>query len=167
MLTGNPKTDPDLFVGHDHKGSTFIYKDGTVAIYDPNSTDRGTVFKPDNGFDYFLRAAKGGAPGAEAPVISAPPAVPPVLDHPSVAPLPVQPGHPLAPPAPIQIVDPATLPPWLQNSSPPGFQVAPSQSPPIFGLGRSRSAASYRARVDNHVCARQPRHYLAVAAGRR
>jgi hypothetical protein len=38
MLTGNPKTDPDLFVGQDQKGSTFIYKNGTLVIYDPNNT---------------------------------------------------------------------------------------------------------------------------------
>ncbi|MBS4728851.1 hypothetical protein MSM1_11060 [Mycobacterium sp. SM1] len=66
------------------------------------------------------------------PVISAPPTLPPELNHPPVAPLPVQSGHPPITLPPTQVVDPATLPPWLQNPLPPGFQVTPSQPPPIF-----------------------------------
>jgi hypothetical protein len=131
MLTASPKTDPGLFVGQTPGGSTVIYKDGTVVIYDPNSGDRGTVFKPDHGFDDFLKWTKPAGVAAEAPLINAPPSLPSVLDHPPAAPLPLQPGHAPVTLPPTEVVDPATLPPWLQNPSPPGFQLSPSR-PPVF-----------------------------------
>jgi hypothetical protein len=125
MLTGNPKTDPDLYVGQMSSGTTVIYKDGVLVLYDPNNTnDLGTVFKPDHGFQDFLRYV--------APLISQPPNLPPMLDHPPVAPPQLQPDPAPLPLPPTQLVDPARLPPWLQNPSPPGFHVTPGQPPQIF-----------------------------------
>jgi hypothetical protein len=132
MMTGNPKTDPDLHIGQTPRGSTVIYKNGIAVIYDDKTWDRGTVFKPDNGFDYFLRATHRGGVGPEAPIISPPPQLPPMLDHPLPAPMPLDPGHPPVMVPPTQSVDPATLPPWLKDPSPPGFRLTPSQPPTIF-----------------------------------
>jgi hypothetical protein len=68
-----------------------------------------------------------------SPVISAPPELP-QLDHPSMTPALPGPGHPLpAPLPPTQFADPANLPPWLRDPSPPGFTVSPVQQPPFFG----------------------------------
>jgi hypothetical protein len=33
---------------------------------------------------------------------------------------------------PTQFADPADLPPWLRNPSPPGFNISPVQQPPVF-----------------------------------
>jgi hypothetical protein len=132
MMTGNPKTDPDLHVGQTPRGSTVIYKDGIAVIYDDKTWDRGTVFKPDDGFDYFLRATYRGSVRPGAPIISPPSQLPPMLDHPLPAPLPPDPGHPPVIVPPTQFVDPANLPPWLKDPSPPGFQLTPSQPPTIF-----------------------------------
>lgn len=54
-------------------------------------------------------------------------------DLPIEPPLPLPNGHPL-PQAlpPTQFDDPADLPPWLKDPSPPGFQVSPAQPPPAF-----------------------------------
>jgi hypothetical protein len=132
MMTGNPKTDPDLYVGQTSRGSTVIYKDGTMVIYDHKAWDRGTVFKPDHGFDDFLRLTKPGGLDTKTPIISQPPQLPPVLDHPLPAPLPLDTGHPPVMVPPTRFVDPATLPPWLKDPSPPGFRLTPSQPPTIF-----------------------------------
>jgi hypothetical protein len=69
---------------------------------------------------------------AAPPIISARPNLPPELNHPPVTAVPVQPGHPPVTLPPTQVVDPVRLPPWLQNPSPPGFHVTPSQPPLIF-----------------------------------
>lgn len=53
------------------------------------------------------------------PLISPPPQLPPP-GHPAPLPLP-----------PTQLVDPRTLPPWLQNPSPPGFVVTPGAPLPF------------------------------------
>ena len=47
-------------------------------------------------------------------------------------------GHP--PPAvlpPTQFADPAGLPPWLKDPSPPGFHISPVQQPPAFDWDRA------------------------------
>lgn len=129
MLTGDPRTDPSLRVGAiPGRLSTAIYKDGIIVIHDPLTGDGGTVYRPDKGFDEFLRLI-GGA-GAAAPVISAPPNLPPTVPHPIQDPLP-----PLIPHAPVVLpplpADPAGLPPWLVNPSPPPMPVSPS-GPLIF-----------------------------------
>jgi hypothetical protein len=65
------------------------------------------------------------------PLISAPPPLPPAA-HPAPQPLPPpQVEHPRVALPPTRVVDPATLPPWLQNPSPPGFHVTPATPPPI------------------------------------
>jgi hypothetical protein len=132
MMNGNPKTDPDLHVGQTPRGSTVIYKNGTVVFYDPKSWDGGTVFKPDHGFDDFLRWTRPGGVNTEAPIISQPPQLPPMMDHPLPASPPLDPGHPPVTIPPTQFVDPANLPPWLKDPSPPGFQLTPSQPPTIL-----------------------------------
>ncbi|CCK58288.1 hypothetical protein [Mycobacterium canetti] len=88
----------------------------TLDVWYPNGTDRKihTPYAP--------------------PLISPPPQLPPP-GHP--APLPVPPpqvGHPPVVLSPTQVVDPARLPPWLQNPSPPGFQVNPGAPLPIAPL---------------------------------
>ncbi|WP_208301309.1 hypothetical protein [Mycobacterium sp. DL440] len=81
MLTGNPQTDPSLHVGQiPGRSSTAMYKDGIVVIHDPLTGDGGTVYRPTGGYDEFLRLI-GGAGGA-APIIGAPPNLPPSLPHP-------------------------------------------------------------------------------------
>jgi hypothetical protein len=72
----------------------------------------------------------GAGPGS-ASIISPPPNFPPVLEHPPATPPPVQPGHPPPSPIPPTVLDHPPLPPWLQNPSPPGFDVHPSE-PPLF-----------------------------------
>lgn len=76
----------------------------------------------------------GAAPGApgpgSAPVISAPPTLPPVLDHPPTAVPPTVLEHPAAP-VPPTVLDHPPLPSWLQDPSSPGFHVSPGE-PPTF-----------------------------------
>jgi hypothetical protein len=109
MLTGNPNTGPDLFVGQMPSGSTAIYKDGILVVDDPRNTDDlGTVFKPDHGFQDFLKYV--------APLIRQPPNLPPMLDHPPVAPPQLQPDPAPLPRPPTQLVDPVRLPPCFKIS---------------------------------------------------
>lgn len=73
----------------------------------------------------------GGAP--TAPVISPLPNQPTVLAHPPTDFAPPEFNHPpVAAPSPT-VLDHPPLPPWLQDPSPPGFQISPNQSAPIFG----------------------------------
>ena len=68
------------------------------------------------------------------PFFDEPPELPPVLSHPPVVPAPPTPSHPLPTPLPPpHFADPADLPPWLKDPSPPGFTVSPVQQPPVFG----------------------------------
>jgi hypothetical protein len=59
-----------------------IYKNGIAVIYDPKAWDRGTVLKPDHGFDDFLRWTKPGGMDTETPIISPPRQLPPMQRHP-------------------------------------------------------------------------------------
>jgi hypothetical protein len=66
------------------------------------------------------------------PTISAPPDLPSVGQHPPPGPLPPTVlNHPPTP-VPPTVLDHPPLPPWLQDPSPPGFHLTPSQPPPIF-----------------------------------
>ena len=115
MMTGNPNTNPDLHVGPGERNTTVMYKDGILVIHDPNTRDGGTVFKPDHGFQDFLRYT--------APMISPPPNIP----TPTHLPQPVGPAQTNLPPGvtlPPNLPTPQ-LPPWLADPSPPGFQIAP------------------------------------------
>jgi hypothetical protein len=65
------------------------------------------------------------------PLINAPPQLPSTA-HPAPVPLPpTEVGHPPVALPPTHVVDPATLPPWLRNPSPPGFHVTPGTPSPI------------------------------------
>ena len=87
MMTGNPKTDPDLHVGSGERNTTVMYRDSILVIHDPNTRDGGTIFKPDNGFKDFLRYT--------APIINAPPNI----GTPTHTPQPVGPAQTNLPPA--------------------------------------------------------------------
>lgn len=139
MMTGDPRADPGLNVAAiPGRSSTAIYKDGIVVIHDPLTGDGGTVYRPTNGFDEFLRLV-GGAGGAS--LIADPPQIPPALHHPALDPLPLQSPHAPTSLPPAGIFDPAGLPPWLANSSAPPTPVSlqgplifpntPLESPPI------------------------------------
>lgn len=129
MLTGDPRSDPDLHVGSIPGGSsTAIYNDGILVIHDPFSNDSGTVFRPDHGYDDFLRLV--GEAGA-APIIASPPNIPPTVPHAPMDPLPLQPPHVPVSLPPSSVFDPNGLPPWLVNPSPPAMPYSP-QGPTIF-----------------------------------
>jgi hypothetical protein len=77
-----------------------------------------------------------------SPFVDDPPQPPLLLDHPPTAPTPPEPGHPLpAPLPPTRFADPADLPPWLKDPSPPGFQISPIQPPPVFEWDQPGSPA--------------------------
>lgn len=139
----------------DGKGLIVLGKDGTVVLVKPGDPDFGTAFvpQPRPGMDwktpeeYFDKHSRPlapllpptpgrlppVAPGEIAPpIINAPPALPPIGHHPAPSPLPPTVlDHP-----PVNVPPPAAahppLPPWLQDPSPPGFHVSPSQPPDIF-----------------------------------
>lgn len=76
-----------------------------------------------------------------SPFVDDPPQFPP-LQHPQLPPAPPESGHPLPGPLPpTQFADPADLPPWLRDPSPPGFQVSPVQQPPPFGFDQPGAPA--------------------------
>jgi hypothetical protein len=77
-----------------------------------------------------IRTPRSPADGS-APIISAPPNAPTMLDHPPNAPAPVNPAHPPPSPLPPNVFDHPPPVPWLQDPSPPGFQLHPS-TPPDF-----------------------------------
>jgi hypothetical protein len=102
----------------------------TIEVVYPDGTTR-EIHLPKPPAGDKPPSAPGGAPAS--PIISAPPALPPELNHPPVTVVPpVHPGHPPVALPPAQVVDPAMLPPWLHNPAPPGFHVTPSQPPHIF-----------------------------------
>jgi hypothetical protein len=101
----------------------------TIEVVYPDGTTR-EVHLPKPPAGDKPPSTPGGAPAS--PIISAPPTLPPELNHPPVTAAPVQPNHSPVLLPPTQVVDPATFPPWLQNPSPPGFHVTPSQPPHIF-----------------------------------
>jgi hypothetical protein len=73
-------------------------------------------------------------PPGTSPIISAPPDLPPIGSHPPISPLPPTVfDHPPTTALPPTVLDHPPLPPWLADPSPPGFQISPTQSPPIFG----------------------------------
>jgi hypothetical protein len=93
-----------------------VLEDGTEISVRPSSDSGGPtveVLFPDGG-----RVRKVHLP--LSPFINDPPALP-------------GPGHPLpAPLPPTQFADPADLPPWLRDPSPPGFTINPVRQPPQF-----------------------------------
>ena len=104
--------------------------DGTQLKLRPDSTSGGPTIEavpPDK--------AKG--PKIHLPLlpfVDDPPVLPGIDQHPTPEPPPLPSGHPPLPTLPpTRLPDPADLPPWLQNPSPPGFSVSPVQKPPTFG----------------------------------
>lgn len=73
---------------------------------------------------------EGAGPGT-APVISPPPVLPSIGEHSPVALPPTETSHPPVA-IPPTVLDHPPLPPWLQDSSPPGFHATPSQPPDVF-----------------------------------
>ena len=103
--------------------------DGTEIDLRPDSSSGGPTIE-------VVTPGSGKNPKVHLPLpfVDDPPELPPVLDHPPMAAAPSTSGHPLpTPPPPTQFSDPAALPPWLQNPSPPGFSLSPVQQPPVFG----------------------------------
>jgi hypothetical protein len=114
-----------------------ILDDGTEVNLRPDSTSGGPTIE-------VVTPGSGKNPKVHLPLpfVDDPPELPPVLNHPPMAPAPPAPGSP--PPTPLpptQFSDPADLPPWLQNPSPPGFSVSPLQQPPVFGWDRPDAPA--------------------------
>jgi hypothetical protein len=107
-----------------------VLEDGTEISIRPNSTSSGPTIET-------ILPGPGKNPKVHLPLfpfVDDPPQLPPVIDPPQMAPSPPQPAHPLPVPLPpTQFADPADLPPWLKDPSPPGFQVSPVQQPPVFG----------------------------------
>jgi hypothetical protein len=102
--------------------------DGTVVEMRPNSSSGGPVIevKPPG-------AKQGPKVHLPLPFVDDPPQLPPILDHPPSTPMPPDPGHALpAPLGPTQFFDPADVPPWLKDPSPPGLTISPVQQPPAF-----------------------------------
>lgn len=106
-----------------------VLDDGTEINLRPDSSSGGPTIE-------VVTPGSGKNPEVHLPLpfVDDPPELPPVLNHPPMAPAPPTSGHPLpTPPPPSQFSDPAELPPWLQNPSPPGFSLSPVQQPPVFG----------------------------------
>lgn len=107
-----------------------VLEDGTEISIRPGSKSGGPTIEA-------LLPGSGKNPKVHLPLspfVDEPPQLPPVLHPPPAAPAPPAPGHPLpAPLPPTQFADPADLPPWLKDPSPPGFSVSPVQQPPVFG----------------------------------
>jgi hypothetical protein len=122
--------------GHDLPTSEGITRkaldDGTVISVRPTSDSGGPtveVIFPDGGRERKVHLPI-------SPVIIDPPRSL-TLDHPPTTPALSEPGHPLpAPLPPTQFADPADLPPWLRDPSPPGFTISPAQQPPAFAWDR-------------------------------
>jgi hypothetical protein len=112
-------------------------EDGTVIELRPTSSSGGPVIevKPPG-------AKQGPKVHLPLPFVDDPPHLPPLLDHPPSTPTLPGPGHPLPVPLPpTRFADPADLPPWLKDPSPPGFTISPVQQPPAFGWDRPDAPA--------------------------
>jgi hypothetical protein len=106
-----------------------LLEDGTEIKMRPDSDSGGPVI------DVIPPGAtKGPKIHLPLPLVNDPPVLPGVGAHPPTEIPPLPSRHP--PPAilpPTQFADPADLPPWLKDPSPPGFTVNPVQQPPVFG----------------------------------
>lgn len=99
-----------------------VLPDGTV-IGIRNSNENGSTLQVDypNGKVQKVHLPQG--------LIAEAPQLPPASHAPGIV-VPPRADHPLLPP-PLQKADPAGLPPWLLDPSPPGFALSPVQSPPM------------------------------------
>ncbi|OBG28972.1 hypothetical protein [Mycobacterium sp. 852002-51057_SCH5723018] len=118
-----------------------LLDDGTEINLRPDSESGGPTIE-------VVTPGSGKNPKVHLPLpfVDDPPELPPVLNHPPVAPAPPAAGRPLPTSLPpTQFPDPTHLPPWLQNPSPPGFVVSPAKPPPVFGWDRPDAPASHPA----------------------
>jgi hypothetical protein len=109
-----------------------VLDDGTEISLRPRSESGGPTVE-------VITPGSGKNPKVHLPLpfVDGLPVMPPEFDHPRMTPAPPEPGHPLpAPLPPTQLTDPADLPPWLKDPSPPGFTVSPVQQPPVFDWDR-------------------------------
>jgi hypothetical protein len=109
-----------------------VLDDGTEINLRPDSSSGGPTIE-------VVTPGSGKNPKVHLPLpfFNDPPQLPPLLDHPPSTPTPPDPGHPLpAPLPPPQVADPADLPRWLKDPSPPGFTISPVQQPPAFDWDR-------------------------------
>jgi hypothetical protein len=147
--------DPSVLVGTSKKtGALTLFRDGRIVFVDPRNTDYGSIYKPGRDpLRYFLDSTERIPPtlappqpdpplpgrptnGPQtAPIISSPPELPRIGDHPPAAVPPTVLDHPPAA-APPTVFDHPPLPPWLRDPSPPGFQVSPNQPAPNFDWDR-------------------------------
>jgi hypothetical protein len=108
-------------------------EDGTEINLRPHSTSGGITIE-------VLQPGPGKNPKVHLPLspfVDDPPQLPSPADPPPKPPAPPEPGHVLpAPLPPTRFADPADLPSWLRNPSPPGFSVSPVQQPPVFEWDR-------------------------------
>ncbi len=78
-----------------------------------------------------------------SPFVDDPPVLPGIGQHPVPEPPSLPSGHAPSPTLPpTQGPDPADLPAWVQNPSPPGFSVSPVQQPPVFGWDQPDASAA-------------------------
>jgi hypothetical protein len=113
-----------------------ILDDGTEVDLRPNSSSGGTTID-------VVTPGSGRNPKVHLPLpfVDDPPDFTPGFDHPPMLPATPAPGHP--PPGPLgptQFFDPADVPRWLNDPSPPGFTISPVQQPPAFGWDRPDTA---------------------------
>lgn len=116
-----------------------VLDDGTEISVRPESKSGGPTIEA-------LLPGSGKNPKVHLPLspfIDEPPQLPPLLDLPPQAPTPPEPGHRLPGlVGPTQFFDPADIPPWLKDPSPPGFTISPVQQPPAFDWDRPDAAPS-------------------------
>jgi hypothetical protein len=114
-------------------------EDGTEVNLRPDSKSGGITIE-------VIQPGPGKNPKVHLPLsqfVDDPPQLPSFADPPPLPPALPEPGHVLpAPLPPTQFADPADLPSWLRNPSPPGFSVSPVQQPPVFAWDRPDAPAS-------------------------
>jgi hypothetical protein len=109
-----------------------VLDDGTEINLRPDSSSGGPTIE-------VVTPGSGKNPKVHLPLpfIDNPPNLSPELNHPPMTPAAPAPGHRLPTPLPpTQFFDPADVPPWLKDPSPPGFSVSPVQQPPVFDWDR-------------------------------
>jgi hypothetical protein len=112
-------------------------EDGTEIDLRPGSASGGITIE-------VIQPGPGKNPKVHLPLspfVDDPPQLPSLADPPPTPPALPEPGHVLpAPLPPTRFADPADLPSWLRNPSPPGFSVSPIQEPPVFEWNRPDAA---------------------------
>jgi hypothetical protein len=103
----------------DYPGTRRVLSDGTSIGLRPSSTYGGStidVVYPD-----------GTKQDVHLPIVTSAPNLPPLADPAPATVPPAQVTHPPVTAVPPNVVATPLLPPWLQDPSPPGFQIAPGK----------------------------------------